>query len=96
MGELSKCDFAQKMRGVIVVTEGGTARSGPGKESRVGYFAVDVRLANGVQKFRPREEVAYHPCRLAEVHFAKQPADVRCMALDSPPDVPKCRFSGPR
>ncbi len=43
--ELSKCDFAQKMFGVMVATEGGTARSGPGEESRVDYSVADVHMA---------------------------------------------------
>ncbi len=52
--ELSKCDFAKKMRGVILATEGGTARRGPGKESRSEYFVVDTRMAKAA-KVRPRE-----------------------------------------
>ncbi len=84
------------MHGVIVVTEGGAARSGPGKESRTDYPVMDVHMAHATQEARPNEKVAYHPHRPAVVHFADRPAEVRYLALDSLPDIPRCRFDGPR
>ena len=56
--ELAQCDFVQRMHAVIVAPEQATARCGPGKESKLDYFVVDLELARAVREVKAREEVA--------------------------------------
>ena len=72
--EFIKCDFAQKMLGVTIAPEGGTLRMGPGKESRIDFFVIDIHLAMAVKEVKPREEVTFHPHRPVVVQLAERPA----------------------
>ena len=69
---------------------------GPGKESRIDFFVIDIHLAMAVQEVKPREEVAFHPHRPVVVQLAERPAERRYLAFDSPPNLPTSRFVGPR
>jgi hypothetical protein len=50
--ELARCDFVQRMHAVVVASDSTTARSGPGRESKLDYFVVDVELARAVKEVR--------------------------------------------
>ena len=76
--------------------EGATLRMGPGKESRIDFFVIDVQLAKAVKEIMPREEVTFHPHRPVVVKFSERPADLRYLTFDSPPNLPTSRFVGPR
>ena len=93
--ELSKCDVAQKLCGVIVATEEGTCKSSPGNETRIDYAIVDLHLAKSLRKVALKEDWAFHPHKPVEFQFADRPADLRYLTFDSPPDIPRTRFLGP-
>ena len=89
--ELARCDFVQRMHAVVVASDSTTARSGPGRESKLDYFVVDVELARAVKEVRVRDEVAFHPHRPVELILAERPADLAYMDFDTPPQIPKVK-----
>ncbi len=93
--ELSKCEVAQKLCGVIVATEEGTCRSSPGTETRIDYAILDLHLPKSLKSMALNEDCAFHPHKPAEFQFADRPAALKYLTVDSPPDIPRSRFCGP-